>query len=170
MTNHIDQLAQWWDSAEESVMRKGDTVIQDRRDYEGGFDVFPATTDMSEGECYISHYRILSRASKPRPAWRDAVAVVIARIERQEVYAKLPGRETWKNAATRHELSTHMIEHYAPVPLIEARVTDETVSRIEDAVIRYGICDNEGLPIPETALLALANAALGITPDTEETA
>lgn len=171
MNAHIDTLTEWWESADvEGIVRAGDTIIKKGR---AGYDIYTAwshedgedvTMWKYEQDPPVADYRILSRAPKPKPAWHDAVAVVIARIERREVYAKIPGRETWKNTATGHEISTHMIEHYDPVPLIEARVTDEMVGRVGDMLgAYYGAAGDK-------IILDVLHAALGLDPDTEENA
>ena len=158
MNTHLDQLAQWWDEAEEGVIEKGDTVIN-RSD--GETTVYVATVRARRQH---PSARILSRAPKPKPAWHDAVAVIatstvgdqdgggpVGRVfERVE---HLGGREVvWAHGDIEYETG----ELCDVTPLIEAKVTDEMVDRILDVIdARF---DNYPAGIGE----ALAVAALGI--------
>src|SRR5699024_10050623 len=125
-TNHIDQLAQWWDEAEVGGIEKGDTVINRS---EGETTVYVATV-----RAHRQHpsARILARAPKPKPAWHDAVAVIAETGDDDTRRAFVPqynaetGDErlgTWADWQDGYDAS----ELIDPVPLIEAKVTDEMV-------------------------------------------
>ena len=132
MNTHIDQLAEWYADAERitdtNLPRAGDTLIFP---YNAGGYAIEVEEDGWTPDTVIpgEPARILSRAPIPKPAWHDAVAVVIARIERREVCVSMPGLGTWVNPLNDHELSTTIIEKYDPTPLIEAKVTDEMIER-----------------------------------------
>ena len=122
-TNHIDQLAQWWDEAEEGVIEKGDTVINRS---ESEMTVYVATVRARRQH---PGARILARAPKPKPAWHGAVAVVATR-NRDSGYA----REVWANVGGGRWHGVHggivNADDLTDVtPLIEAKVTDEMTLR-----------------------------------------
>lgn len=68
--NHIDQLAQWWEDAEQGVAREGDTVIwRNQRHRSGTYAYEVGSQDRDEEEALPDDLRILERAPKPQPAW-----------------------------------------------------------------------------------------------------
>ena len=146
-TNHIDQLAEWWENAEEGVIERGDTVIN-RSD--GETTVYVATVRARRQH---PSARILSRAPKPKPAWHDAPAVIAeTTLHYRRVWVR-EGDGTYSN--TEGEMADDY-ELHDVTPLIEAKVTDEMVDRILDVIgARF---DNYPAGIGE----ALAVAALGL--------
>ncbi len=133
-TDHIDQLAQWYADAEQvtktTLPNKGDTLIYPRRtsgyiiESDGGG--WTPELVRSTGETV----RILARAPKPKPAWHDAVAV-IAHTDDGHI------RQVWeRDGDTVYWCGTEgylvRTEKLRDVtPLIEAKVTDEMVERLE---------------------------------------
>ena len=150
-TNHIDQLAQWWDEAEEGVIEKGDTVINRS---ESETTVYVATVRAHRQH---PNARILARAPKPKPAWHDAVAVMARCSGAPEGH-----REPFiRSEATPDVWIGEGGCGYTDVlrdvtPLIEAKVTDAMIDRILDVIdARF---DNYPAGIGEE----LAVAALGL--------
>ena len=121
-TNHIDQLAEWWENAEEGVVQPGDTVIGLTDADNDAYEVFVAQSGESEE---YDFYRILARA--PKPAWHDAVAVMAVTPGRPErrVFIRDDEPGWWGDADSSYE--TDELAHVTP--LIEAKVTDEMVER-----------------------------------------
>ena len=157
-TNHIDQLAQWWDEAEVGVIEKGDTVINRS---EGETTVYVATV-----RAHRQHpsARILARAPKPKPAWHDAVAVIAETGDDDTRRAFVPqynaetGDErlgTWADWQDGYDAS----ELIDPVPLIEAKVTDEMVERYRDEEMKWRL---EGATSHPSVARLLLTAALGL--------
>lgn len=126
-TDPMKQLAQWWKDAEQGVLTPGDLVIwkmgnSDDPEYAVGKYSDP---DMPK------HARILSRA--PKPAWHDAVAVIAhtagwgrRRVLTRHEGVTASGNTIWSCGNINYDPS----ELINPVPLIEARVTDEMVRRL----------------------------------------
>ena len=155
-TNHIDQLAQWWDEAEVGVIEKGDTVINRS---EGETTVYVATV-----RAHRQHpsARILARAPKPKPAWHDAVAVIAETGDDDTRRAFVPqynaetGDErlgTWADWQGGYDAS----ELIDPVPLIEAKVADEMVERLEGHFL-----NTANMALPEGLARRMLHAALGL--------
>lgn len=120
-TNHIDQLKEWWENAEEGIPSAGDTVIFDERHRGLGFHVTQATMDHPRG---YDNARILARAPKPKPAWRDAVAVIASTDFCERQVWERDGASGWDGTAG----DTATTEELRDVtPLIEAKVTGEMV-------------------------------------------
>lgn len=119
-TNHIDQLTEWWESAEKGVAEKGDTVIN-RSD--GETTVYVAA---ERARRQHPNTRILARAPKPKPAWHSAKAVVASTdyCERQVWEWDFLG---W-NGSAGDVANTEDLRDVTP--LIEAKVTDEMVERV----------------------------------------
>ena len=129
-SNHIDQLTQWWESAEEVIPGAGDTVIFDERHRGLGFHVTQATMDHPRG---YDNARILARAPKPKPAWHDAVAVIaeVHAFDLPRVFVK--GDDgIWNDALTGRGYSSDALSHVTP--LIEAKVTDKAMRRVFNAL------------------------------------
>lgn len=151
-TNHIDQLAEWWENAEEGAVQPGDTVIGLTDADNDAYEVFVAQSGESEE---YDFYRILSRAPKPKPAWHDAVAV-IAHTDDGHI------RQVWeRDGDTGYWLGTERSLVRADklcdvTPLIEAKVTDEAVERVLDVLHAWNDTYPAGLGTK------LAAAALGI--------
>ena len=121
--NHIDQLTQWWDEAEEGVIEKGDTVIN-RSD--GETTVYVAT---ERARRHHTSARILARAPKPKPAWANARAIIAHTDEnpRPSVWTWHKSMERWDDEGGCHWAYTEDLRDVTP--LIEARVTGEMVAR-----------------------------------------
>ena len=116
--NHIDQLAQWWDEAEEGVIEKGDTVIN-RAD--GETTVYVATVRARRQH---PNARILARA--PKPAWHDA-DFVVARYENDDHWqGYLRHGNLWIDSEGQKYTTGVLCD---VTPLIEAKVTDGMVKR-----------------------------------------
>ncbi len=154
-TNHIDQLAQWWENAEEGVGKAGDVVIE--RDDSPNFGapsyvVFMLGRDEHEN---LTYRRILARAPKPKPAWHDAVAV-IAHTDENPAF-----RDVWvaDNGEWRNSDGDFIdpADLRAVTPLIEAKVTDEMVERARD-----WLSENTGQTHGRHAIRHALDAALGI--------
>ena len=161
MTGHIDTLAQWWDEAEEGVIEKGDTVINRS---EGETTVYVATV-----RAHRQHpsARILARAPKPKPAWHDAVAVIAETGDDDTRRAFVPqynaetGDErlgTWADWQDGYDAS----ELIDPVPLIEAKVTDEARERVWRSIQKYTGEDDRYRPDYGAEIDGYITAALGL--------
>ena len=167
-TNHIDQLAQWYADAEQvtktNLPRKGDTLIYPRRtsgyiiEADGGG--WAPEFVHSAGETV----RILARAPEPKPAWHDAVAVIAETGDDDTRRAFVPqynaetGDErlgTWADWQDGYDAS----ELIDPVPLIEAKVTDEMVERYRDEEMKWRL---EGATSHPSVARLLLTAALGL--------
>ena len=121
--NHIDQLTEWWETAEKGAVQKGDIVIERWED--GQYNVFTAVE--SEAREY-DEFRILARATKP--AWHDAVAVLArsaseADQPKRAVWTWDAAMERWYDEGGCHWANTDDLRDVTP--LIEAKVTDEMV-------------------------------------------
>ena len=160
LNTHIDQLAQWYADAERitdtNLPRIGDTLIfpynADGYAIEVEEDGW-TPDDLVPGE----PVRILARAPKPKPAWHDAPAVTATY---RDDYGAVTG--VWTPSGNHgywigpeDDVVTHdSLEDVTP--LIEAKVTDEMIDRILDAIgARF---DNYPAGIGED----LAVAALGL--------
>ena len=153
--DHIDQLAQWWENAEQGIPREGDTYIAR---FPGGDGYETGVVDgdgLPKG--MLDDTRILARAPKPKPAWHDAVAVMARRSNapeghREPFIRSEATRDVWAGEAG-HARTGDLRD---VTPLIEAKVTDEMIDRILDVIAaRF---DNYPAGIGEE----LALAALGL--------
>ena len=165
-TNHIDQLAQWHADAEQitkaNLPRIGDTLILPYN--AGGYGVEVegdgwTPDDVVPGE----PVRILARAPKPKPAWHDAVAVR-ARWEDPSGDESEPfdGVDTFVNGGDGwwiggYDNARPAEELHDVTPLIEAKVTDEMVTRAHVEMLRRGLGDYS-----DRALASIIAAALGL--------
>ena len=133
--NHIDQLAEWWENAEEGVVQPGDTVIGLTDADNDAYEVFVAQSGESEE---YDFYRILSRAPKPKPAWHDAVAVIAhtARFSERRPFALTHTEDVLDPYNTEWITRDDLLD---PAPLIEAKVTDEMVKRGAQASTPAGV-------------------------------
>ena len=157
MNTHIDQLAQWYASAEQitktNLPRIGDILVFP---YNAGGYAIEVEEDGWTPDTVIpgEPVRILARAPKPKPAWHDAVAVK-ASMEKPPAF-----RDVWVNDDGEwRNVDGDLIDPSDlrdVTPLIEAKVTDEMIDRILDVIdARF---DNYPAGIGEE----LAVAALGI--------
>ena len=124
-TNHIDQLTEWWETAEQGTARRGDALIG--KGHGGHFMIYTADCDEEEPDDAV---RILARAPKPKPAWHSAKAVVASTdyCERQVWEWDFLG---W-NGSAGDVANTEDLRDVTP--LIEAKVTDEAMQRVFDAL------------------------------------
>ena len=154
MTNHIDQLARWWYEAEKGIPKKGDLVISCNDD-DGTFDVHTISVDQRTQEHDL---RILQRAPKPKPAWHNAVAVTASTLGFgvRRVFVPEAGG-IWNDALSGR--GTAELNLLDPVPLIEAKITDEMVERYRDEETKWRL---EGGPSHPSVARHLIAAALGI--------
>ena len=154
MNDPIDQLKEWWDSAEvptsHALPRKGDRIIF--RYNSEWYEVATAADDAEECDLFEG-MRILSRA--PKPAWHNAVAVMAVTVGRPErrVFMRDVEPGWWVDADSSYE--TDELAHVTP--LIKAEVTDEMVERARSAYWgpTYGGSVDE-------RVRAILTAALGI--------
>lgn len=155
-------LAGWWETAEQGAAKAGDTVIVFNDDAQPGFEVYTIGKDQPMS---VSHLRILSRATPPTPAWHDAVAVM-AHTEGDDIrrafvplYDHATGDDRigqWADWTEAYD-ADDLIE---PVPLIEARVTDEMIHRA-----RAEYEDATGDMLALWVVRDMLTAALGIGDD-----
>lgn len=133
--NYIDQLTQWWDEAEipnaNTLPRDGDRIIV--RYNSEWYEI--ATADGYADESEIgSNTRILARAPKPKPAWHDAVAVIATR-NRDHGYVR--GVLANVGGGRWHGVNGGIVnadDLTDVTPLIEAKVTDEAMQRVFNAL------------------------------------
>ena len=165
MNTHIDQLAEWWENAEEvesgTVAREGDHIITRKHPSPHYPDAVSYVTHLlGKGEdCAITapYTRILHRAPIPKPAWHDAPAVTATY---RDDYGTVTG--VWTPSGNHGywigpEDDVVMHDSLEDVtPLIEAKVTDGMIDRILDVIAaRF---DNYPAGIGEE----IAAAALGL--------
>ena len=129
--NHIDQLTQWWESAEKGAPSKGDAIIRrTERLLSNGYAYEVGTEDYTDAK-HLDNVRILARAPKPKPAWHDAVAVK-ASMEKPPAF-----RDVWVNDDGEwRNVDGDLIDPSDlrdVTPLIEAKVTDEMLLRALNA-------------------------------------
>ena len=159
-SNHIDQLREWWESAEKGAPSKGDAIIRrTERLLSNGYAYEVGTEDYTDAK-HLDNVRILARAPKPKPAWHDAVAV-IAHTDDGHI------RQVWeRDGDTGYWCGTEgylvRTEKLRDVtPLIEAKVTDETARTVLDRY--YETETGHDWPEDTIALMRLAvTAALGL--------
>lgn len=156
--NHIDQLAEWFDNAEDGDIHQGDTFIRHLPEV-GRFIVGVADRDLGAHP----HRHVLARAPKPKPAWHDAVAVR-ARWEDPSGDESEPfdGVDTFVNSGDGwwiggYDNARPAEELHDVTPLIEAKVTDEMVTRAHAEMLRRGLGDYSN-----RALASIIAAALGL--------
>ena len=154
-TNHLDQLAEWWETAEQGAHKPGDTIIIDLGD--DGYRIDTASTSW----VYWGRYgdtRILSRAPKPKPAWHGAVAVIATfRDERGMVTGVgVPeGPPGYWEGPEGDVVAASVLENVTP--LIEAKVTDEMVERLEGHFL-----NTANMALPAGLARRMLHAALGL--------
>ena len=156
-TNHIDQLAQWYADAERitdtNLPRIGDALIfpynADGYAIEVEEDGW-TPDDVVPGESV----RILARA--PKPAWHDAVAVIAhtARFSERRPFALTHTEDVLDPYNTEWITRDDLLD---PAPLIEAKVTDEMVERLECHFL-----NTANMALPEGLARRMLTAALGL--------
>ena len=132
-SNHIGQLAQWYESAEQitktNLPRAGDTLIFPYN--AGGYAIEVEEDGWTPDDVVAGEsVRILARAPKPEPAWHDAVAVTATATDElgDEITAVWvrEGDELWRSDEGGMVLRDDLRD---VTPLIEAKVTDEMTLR-----------------------------------------
>jgi hypothetical protein len=153
-------LAGWWENADPNgpVGADDQLIIRD------------ADGDYAIEKAYVSYQkpakgtRILSRAPKPRPAWHNAPAVIAHTEDDRARRVFIPADPNSSTADTWWDAPDSLIygadDLIDPVPLIEARVTDEMVQRA-----RADFEDATGEEINGWAMSSILAAALGIGDD-----
>ena len=152
--NHIDQLTEWWENAEEGVARRGDALIG--KAYDGRFMVYVADCDEEEPDDAV---RVLARAPKPKPAWHDAPAIIATCTDSDGdeftgVWTRDDDEYWWSEEG--HTLHSDDLRNVTP--LIEAKVTDEMVERAVDGASVWTSA------MPNSLARAMLAAALGLDP------
>ena len=158
-TNHVDQLAQWYAKAEQITSANlpcaGDALIfpynADGYAIEAEEDGW-TPDDLVPGE----PVRILARAPKPKPAWHDAVAVIAhtARFSERRPFALTHTEDVLDPYNTEWITRDDLLD---PAPLIEAKVTDEMVERLEGHFL-----NTANMALPEGLARRMLTAALGL--------
>src|SRR5690625_2917288 len=151
MTTHIDTLKEWWSEAEEGVIEKGDTVIN----WFGGETTVYVAAERARRQ--NPHTRILARAPTPKPAWHDAVAVIEHTDDGhiRQAWERDGDTDYW-GGTEGYLVRTEKLRDVTP--LIEARVTDETLARVEAAFTD----DHDSF---DARIRAVTAAALGLDPE-----
>ena len=133
MNDHIDQLKEWWENAEDAPANPGDHIIE-RHVCERDEDTYYTVGVHREGMSGLigkSGTRILRRAPRPKPAWHDAPALI--------AWTALAERQVWERGGggTYYGTAGDVADDYElhdVTPLIEAKVTDEVIDRILDVI------------------------------------
>ena len=129
--NHTDQLAQWWETAEQGSPSPGDTIIINLGS--GGYMIEIASEHWGDWERY-DDTRILARAPKPKPAWHDAPAVIATFRDENGVVTGVwvpEGMANYWEGPEGDVVAASALENVTP--LIKAKVTDEMVERALNA-------------------------------------
>ena len=152
-TNHIDQLREWWETAEVGDPKDGDVIIEWAGDGHAVRTFLEAERDDLYAACT---YRILARAPKPKPAWHDAVAVIAhtARFSERRPFALTHTEDVLDPYNTEWITRDDLLD---PAPLIEAKVTDEMVKRAEDWYTHSSVLND-----PVEDVLGILTVALGL--------
>ena len=150
MNTHIDQLAEWWENAEEvesgTVAREGDHIITRKHSSPHYPDAVTYVARLlGKGEEYAiaaPYTRILHRAPKPKPAWHDAVAVMARCPNAPEGHREPFIRSEATPDVWIGEGGYGCTDDLRDVtPLIEAKVTDEARDRVWDELVHHGLID-----------------------------
>ena len=162
-TNHIDQLTEWWETADQVAPMRGDLVIENVSDEDGPeYRIRKWPGDRKEK---LSYVRVLE--PKPKPAWHDAVAVLArsaseADQPKRAVWTWDAAMERWYDEGGCHWANTDDLRDVTP--LIEAKVTDETQDRVWRAIQKYTGEEERYRPDYAEEIDAYARAALGLDP------
>ena len=153
MTAHIDTLKEWWENAEVGDPEDGDVIIEWAGD---GHAVRTFLEDERDNLYAACTYRILARAPKPKPAWHDAVAVIAhtARFSERRPFALTHTEDVLDPYNTEWITRDDLLD---PAPLIEAKVTDEMVERLEGHFL-----NTANMALPEGLARRMLTAALGL--------
>ena len=160
MATHIDQLAEWYAQAERitktNLPNDGDTIIYPGP-VKGSYIVEPNTEGWEPQIVYEDEEcRILARAPKRKPAWHDAIAVIAhtARFSERRPFALTHTEDVLDPYNTEWITRDDLLD---PVPLIEAKVTDEMVERLEGHFL-----NTANMALPEGLARRMLHAALGL--------
>ena len=130
-TNHIDQLREWWETAEVGDPKDGDVIIEWAGDGHAVRTFLEAERDDLYAACT---YRILARAPIPKPAWHDAPAVTATYRDDcgmvTGVWTPSGNHGYWigpEDDVVMHDSLEDV------TPLIEAKVTDGMIVRAANA-------------------------------------
>ena len=138
-THHIDQLREWWETAEVGDPKDGDVIIEWAGDGHAVRTFLEAERDDLYAACT---YRILARAPKPKPAWHDAVAVMARCSNAPEGHREPFIRSEATPDVWIGEGGYGCTDDLRDVtPLIEAKVTDEARDRVWDELVHHGLID-----------------------------
>ena len=158
-TNHVDQLAQWYADAERitdtNLPRIGDTLIFPYN--ADGYAIEAEEDDWTPDDVVPGEsVRILARA--PKPAWHDAVAVMAGCSNAPEGH-----REPFIRSDATPDVWIgeggygYTDDLRDATPLIEAKVTDEMVERLEGHFL-----NTANMALPEGLARRMLTAALGL--------
>ena len=157
-TNHVDQLAQWYADAERitdtNLPRIGDTLIFPYN--ADGYAIMAEEDDWTPDDVVPGEpFRILARAPKPKPAWHDA-DFVVARYENDDHWQGYlrHGGDLWIDSEGQKYTAGVLRD---VTPLIEAKVTDEMVERLEGHFL-----NTANMALPEGLARRMLTAALGL--------
>ena len=151
MSTHIDTLAEWFDSGETGTFTPGDVIIS-KNDDEYVITTINHSGTINPGE----PDRILHRAPKPKPAWHNAVAVIAQTPGRDDRRVFIRDTDGWW-ADVDNSYETDELAHASP--LIEQKVTDEMVARLDKSY-----ADHADALLPFGLAQTLLAAALGLDP------
>ena len=158
-TNHIDQLAQWYADAERitdtNLPRIGDTLIFPYN--ADGYAIMAEEDDWTPDDVVPGEsVRILARATKPKPAWHDAPAVIASTdyCERQVWQRDTTYGTPWYGTEGDGAVTSDLRD---VTPLIEAKVTDEMVERLEGHFL-----NTANMALPEGLARRMLTAVLGL--------
>ena len=160
-TNHVDQLAQWYADAERitdtNLPRIGDTLIFPYN--AGGYAIEVEEDGWTPDDVVAGEsVRILARAPKPEPAWHDAVAVMAGCWNAPEGHREPFIRSDATPDVWIGEGGCGRTDDLRDVtPLIEAKVTDEMVERLEGHFL-----NTANMALPEGLARRMLTAALGL--------
>lgn len=123
---HVETLKEWWENADQVAPMRGDLVIENVSDEDGPeYRIRKWPGDRKEK---LSYVRVLE--PRPKPAWHDAVAVIAhTYYGERRVWERdsLGWYSTGGDVANTEDLRD-------VTPLIEAKVTDEAMQRVFNAL------------------------------------
>lgn len=154
---HVEMLKEWWENADQVAPMRGDLVIENVSDEDGqDYRVRNWPGDRREK---LSYVRVLE--PKPRPAWHNAAYVLAYAPNDITDYGE--GRPVYYRNADGTFSDYEDRGRWNPdelrdvTPLIEAKVTDEMVTRAQVEMMRLGLGDYS-----DKTLASIIAASLGI--------
>lgn len=161
--NHIDQLAEWWETAAPITehVDPGTVIIGYMAD--GSYEIFTEFDRNAPGDYVGGHteYRILARAPKPKPAWHNAIAVLASTSDFgiRSVFVK-DVNGMWNDALSgRGSFEGNLLN---VTPLIEAKVTDEARDRVWRELVHYNLIDPDKHRPSDPWAADVVHVALGL--------